>query len=77
MPYWPNQGGALICCIGCGRDTSNKSGYCPYCGSRGRTHISDEKGRPARSSKVLAGTTSLEEYWEAQLDPPAGKGAHR
>ena len=44
----PNPNGELICCLGCGRDTWSKDGYCNKCigqSSHFNSQINDRKDR--------------------------------
>lgn len=49
----PNPSGQLFCCLGCGRDTRAKSGYCQNCGGI-RFGGGRDRGRKTRDLKTIA-----------------------
>lgn len=48
-----NPQGLLMCCLGCGRDTKAKGGYCASCGGS-RFGGGRGKGEKSRNWKMLA-----------------------
>ncbi len=54
-------------CLGCGRDTRSKCGFCARClGTNRNSQINDQKGRPQRSTLVLGGHALEEDDEEDQ-----------
>lgn len=46
-----NPKGSLMCCLGCGRDTKSKGGYCHKCAGRS---LASSKGYKTRAPNVVA-----------------------
>lgn len=58
----------IVCCLGCGRDTMNQTGYCNECFGRGKSALHEQRGR--RLIKSVHGNPI---YNDIDIDNPAEK----